>query len=99
ILHQRCRRLKVDRSPCHLAEPLSQWEERRRRVWVRLAERRGVNAGDVEVAKETDHVAAHERHVHVAGSRPFVVEWLTGFELVSGDGAAAQNHLDAIGYP
>src|SRR5829696_7436829 len=60
---------------------------------MRLAERRGVEPRNVEVAVQRDHVAAHERHVEIAGARSVGVERLVGMPFVSRDGAAAEDHL------
>ena len=62
--------------PAISQQPLAERPERRRREWMRLAERRRVDAGNVEVAEQHHHVATHEGDVEVARSRSVRIEWL-----------------------
>ncbi len=64
---------------------------------MRLAERRRVDARDVEVAEERHHPPADEGHVEIARAGPVGVERLVRHPLVPRHRAAAQDHLDTRG--
>src|SRR5688572_22598562 len=96
ILHERRRRLEIHGALCHRRKTISERSECRRREGIRVTERHRMNLRNVKLAKQHDHVAAHERHVEIARSRPVSVERLVRSKLVSRYGAAAKNHFDAV---
>jgi hypothetical protein len=63
---------------------------------MRLAERHRMDAGNVEFAKQHDHVAAHKGYVEIARSRTFAIERFSCFPLVSCNAASTEDHVDAI---